>query len=65
VRRPAELYTLATDVHLMDDGAGDADAVIADAPEAAHQPQGGDEGETETPNQPEVNEGTKAANSHI
>jgi hypothetical protein len=41
VRTPAELYTLATDVHLMDDGAGDTnclDAVIADALEAARQP---------------------------
>jgi hypothetical protein len=44
-------YTLATYVHLMDDGAGDADfldGIVADAlARAAREAAGGDEGETE------------------
>ena len=59
-------YTLSTYVHLMDNGAGDADfldAVIADAlTRAARESSGGDEGEIEPRNQPEIPSAPKAAN---
>ena len=59
-------YTLSTYVHLMDDGAGDADfldAIVADALErAAHRRRGGGRrGETEPRKQPESDEAHEAA----
>jgi integrase len=60
-------YTLSSYVHLMDDGAGDADfldAVIADALTRAARAgsgSGGDEGEIEPRNQPEIPSASGAA----
>jgi site-specific recombinase XerC len=62
-------YTLATYVHLMDDGAGDADfldAILADAlSRAAREAAEGDRGETEPRKQPETDDGPDAADSAL